>query len=112
MYIDNFDVQMAFVRSDEAGKFMSFVAKSGFNGAINGASEQTISLKEIADYISLMTGKTVMLSKDGEVAPYNSENEYSINIDRAKKLGFSFTPLKDWIYELIDSYINDISNLT
>lgn len=108
MFIDNFTVQMAFVRSDEAGKFMAFLAGSDFQGAINGANEKTISIKEIADYVALKTGKSAILSNDGDVAPYNGANEYSINIDRAKSLGFSFTPLNDWIYKLIDSYISSI----
>ena len=111
MFIDNYDAQMAFVRSDEAGKFMSFISESDFHGAINGASEQTISIKEISDYVTLRTGKTAILSNDGDVAPYNGEREYSINVDKATSLGFLFTPLKDWIYELIDSYINYINNL-
>lgn len=105
MFIDNFDVQMSFVRSDEAGKFLSFLANNDFEGAINGASEQTISIKDIADYIYLKTGKTPILLNNGDIAPYNGENEYSINIDKAKNLGFSFSPLNNWIYELIDVYI-------
>lgn len=107
MFIDDYESQMSFVRSDEAGKFLAFLAKSNFSGAINGASEQTISIKEIADYVNLKTGKTAVLSNEGSAAPYNGEKEYSINTDKAKSLGFSFTPLKNWIYDLIDDYIND-----
>ena len=29
----------------------------------------------------------------------------SINTDKAEALGFGFSDLKDWIYELIDYYI-------
>ncbi|MCK9618884.1 MAG: NAD-dependent epimerase/dehydratase family protein, partial [Lentimicrobiaceae bacterium] len=46
MFIDYYDNQMAFVRSDEAGKFLAVFAENNFCGAINGASEQTISLKD------------------------------------------------------------------
>ncbi|MCL2518025.1 MAG: reductase, partial [Oscillospiraceae bacterium] len=100
MFIDNYEAQMSFVRSDEAGQFLSFLAESNFTGAINGASEQTISIKEISEYLN----KPAILSNDGDKAPYNGEKEYSININRAKSLGFTFTPLKNWIYELIDYY--------
>ena len=41
----------------------------------------------------------------GDEAPYNGEPEYSINTDKAETLGFQFTNLKDWIYDLIDYYI-------
>ena len=78
MYIDNIDAQMGFVRSDEAGKF---------------------------DYVEKKTGCHALLADDGDNAPYNGENEYSINTDKAEALGFGFSDLKDWIYELIDYYI-------
>jgi nucleoside-diphosphate-sugar epimerase len=109
MNFDNLTVQMAFIRSDEAGKFLAFLADSDYTGVINGASEQTVSIQDVADYIALKTGKNPMYSPDGDVAPYNGENEYSINVDRAKSLGFSFTPLREWIFELVDYYIDKVS---
>jgi len=105
MFIDNYSNQMAFVRSDEAGKFLAFLAGTNYCGEINGASEQMVSVSEIAKYIKSKTGKISLLSDDGDQAPYNGESQYSINIDRAKRLGFSFTPLKEWIFELIDYYM-------
>jgi nucleoside-diphosphate-sugar epimerase len=105
--IDNYESQMAFVRSDEAGKFLSFLANTDFTGTINGASEQTISIKEVADYIKVKTGKSAVLSTIGEAAPYNDTKDYSINVDKAKSLGFSFSPLRDWIFDLIDEFIDE-----
>lgn len=105
MDIDNYNKQMAFVRSDEAGSFMAFLAENSFTGAINGSSPQTISIKEISEYVMQKTGKEIKFSSEGDNAPFNSENEYSINIDKATELGFVFTPLKKWIYKLLDYYI-------
>lgn len=102
MDIDNFECQMAFVRSDEAGKFLAFLADHPFCGAVNGASRGTISLKEIAAYIKGKTGQEPLLSREGERAPYNGERAYSINVDRAERLGFSFTHLNQWIFDLLD----------
>ncbi|MDR0946667.1 MAG: NAD-dependent epimerase/dehydratase family protein [Ruminococcus sp.] len=109
MNVDNLTAQMAFVRSDEAGKFLAYLADSDFIGVINGASEQTVSIQNVADYVTLKTGKNPIFSPDGDVAPYNGENEYSINVDRAKSLRFSFTTLHEWIYELVDYYIDKVS---
>lgn len=109
MYIDNYHEQMAFIRSDEAGGFLSFLAESNYSGAINGSSPQTISVKEIADYVKQKTGKAAILLPEGDEAPYNGEKEYSINIENAEKLGYSFTPLKEWIYELLDHYITEVT---
>lgn len=107
MYVDNYDKQLAFVRSDEAGKFLAYFAGNKYSGPINGASIGTISIKEISDYIEYKTGKKAILSPEGEIAPYNGHNEHSISTNKAKELGAQFSPLKTWIYDLIDSYITD-----
>ena len=112
MYIDNIDAQMGFIRSDEAGKFMSFLVAKDFTGAVNGSSHGTISMREVLDYVEKQTGRRALLSSDsddGDKAPYNGESEYSINTDKAEELGFGFTVLKDWIYELLDHYIEQVN---
>lgn len=105
MHIDNLDYQMGYIRSDEAGRFLAFLVDKDIKGAINGSSQGTISLKEIIDYVEKKTGKKAILDKAGDPAPYNGEPEYSINTEKAKALGFTFSVLHDWIYELLDYYI-------
>ena len=105
MYIDNLDAKMAFVRSDEAGKLIAFLAQSHFTGAINAASTQAVSMQEILAYIKQKTGKEAVLHPEGEPAPYNGVAEYSLDTGKAASLGFLFTPLKSWIYELVDFYL-------
>lgn len=115
MHIDNLNCQMGFIRSDEAGKFLAFLAdrendKDVDIRAINGCSAGTISLKEVLDYVEKRTGKKAVIDSTGEAAPYNGEVEYSINTGKAEKLGFQFSNLHDWIYELLDYYIDDVIN--
>ena len=105
MKVDNLDIQIGYIRSDEAGKFMAFLADKKVQGAINGSSKGTISLREIIDYVERKTGSKAVFLDTGDEAPYNGEPEYSINTDKAETLGFQFTNLKDWIYDLIDYYI-------
>lgn len=105
MKIDNMDCQLGFIRSDEAGKFMAFLVDKDVRGAINGCSEGTISIKEIIDYVERKTGTKAIVDESGEPAPYNGEPEYSINTEKAQALGFRFSSLQDWIYELLDYYI-------
>lgn len=115
MHIDNLNCQMSFIRSDEAGKFLAFLAdrandKDTDIRAVNGCSAGTISLKEVLDYVEKRTGKKAVIDSTGEAAPYNGEVEYSINTGKAEKLGFQFSNLHDWIYELLDYYIDDVIN--
>ena len=108
MWIDNENEQMGFIRSDEAGKFMAFLVDKNIRGAINGSAEGTISIKEIIEYVERKTGKKAIIDRSGEAAPYNEESEYSINTEKAKALGFKFSSLRDWIYELLDYYIQSV----
>ena len=105
MNIDNLDYQMGYIRSDEAGKFIAFLVDKDVNGALNGSSEGTISIKEIIHYVEKKTGTKAIIDKEGDEAPYNGEPEYSINTEKANALGFRFSRLNDWIYELLDYYI-------
>lgn len=109
MNINNLELQMGFIRSDEAGKFMAFIVEQNFSGAINGSSHGTISLKEIIQYVEEKTHSKAIITTGGDMAPYNSEPEYSINTKKAEKLGFSFSNLNDWIFDLLDYYINLVS---
>lgn len=105
MYIDNPDYQMGYIRSDEAGKFIAFLVDKDIKGAINGSSQGTVSIKEIIDYVEIKTGTKAILDIAGDPAPYNGEPEYSINTKKAEALGFTFSVLQEWIYELLDYYI-------
>lgn len=105
MNIDNTDVQMGYIRSDEAGKFLAFLAEKNAAGAINGSAYGTVSPREIISYVEKKTGTKAVLSPLGDAAPYNGEPTYSINTDKANGLGFCFSTLQDQIYELLDYYI-------
>lgn len=105
MNIDNLNCQMSFIRSDEAGRFLAFLADKDFSGAVNGSAHGTISLNEIIRYIENKTGAKAIITADGDAAPYNGEPEYSINTEKAEALGFKFSDLKDWIFDLLDHYI-------
>lgn len=108
MKIDNFDAQMGYIRSDEAGKFLALLADRNVTGVFNGSSEGTISLREIISYVEWKTGARAILSPSGDPAPYNGEPSYSINTNRAKELGFRFSELPEWIYRLLDNYIESV----
>ncbi len=109
MDIDNLNSQMGFIRSDEAGKFMAFLVEQDIRGAINGSSEGTISIREIIEYVEQKTGTKAVVDKTGAKAPYNGESEYSINTEKAGVLGFRFSVLQDWIYKLLDYYIQRVN---
>ena len=108
MYVDDVDAQMSLIRSDEAGKFLAYLADQELQGSVNACSAGTVSVREITDYIEKKTGKKALFTADGEEAPYNGTGTYSLNTEKAESTGFHFTELKDWIYHLIDFEIGKI----
>ncbi|MFT3952355.1 MAG: reductase [Oscillospiraceae bacterium] len=110
MHIDNADAPMSFIRSDEAGLFLAFLAEQDFTGAIHAASQGTVTIAEILAYVREKTSCAAILSPDGTPAPYNGEPAFSINTDRAAALGFRFSEVREWIFGLVDSYIAEVCN--
>ncbi|MGG7177376.1 NAD-dependent epimerase/dehydratase family protein [Clostridium paraputrificum] len=107
MYVDNLDNQIGFITSGDAGRFLSYLATNSIIGSINGCSIGTISLREIINYVEGKMGKRAIFHKDGEAGPYNGTKEYSINTGKAAEIGFRFTDLKEWIFDLLDYYIEE-----
>ena len=106
MFIDNIDAQMGLIGEEEGGKFLAYLAEQDVTGPINGCNGGTISMAEVIAYVEEKTGKKAVLADDGEPAPYNGMPDYAINTDKAAACGFAFSPLKDWIYDLVDFYID------
>lgn len=105
MTIDNRNAQISFIHEKEAGAFLAWLADKEYVGAINGNNLGTLSIQEVFDYIEEKTGLKAILTEDGYAGPYNGTQNFSLSTTRAETLGFTFTPLKSWIYELLDSYI-------
>jgi len=109
MNIDNLNEQISFMRSSEAGNFLSWVAEQKFVGPINANNTGTISLQEIIEYVERRTGKKAKLSADGVIGPYNGQKSFCLDNKRAKGLGHNFSELNAWIYEIIDTYIMEVN---
>ncbi len=108
MYVDNLNEQMGFIRSDEAGDFLAFLADQPFVGPINGSAHGTASVADILAYVEQKTGKQAILRADGDPAPYNGETAYSIDTTKAESLGYSFSNLPDWLPGLLDACIAEV----
>lgn len=107
MYIDNPDAEIGFVQSAEAGRFIAWLAGQALTGAVNGASPGCIAVGAILKYVERAAGKPAMLAPNSENAPYNQTPGYTINVEKARRHGFEFTPLAGWIYRLLDDLITE-----
>ena len=109
MHIDNLQEQLSFIAADDAGRFLTWVSLTEYCGIINGAGKGTISLEEILQYVERKTGIKAILTPEGEAAPYNGTPSFSLDTCRAESLGYSFQSTEDYIYDLLDYYIDTAS---
>lgn len=105
MSVDNLNERMAFVSSNEAGIFLAWLAEKDFNGCINAGSYGNISIAEIIKYVENKTSKKAVYSEDGDKAPYNGVPSFSLNLSKAATLGYKFSDLNTWIYNLLDKLL-------
>ena len=110
MNIVNLDCRFPVVSEEDAGAFMSFLCRQTKVGAINGCSHETISVREIIEYVENKTGKKALISNEGDNAPYNDTIEnYSLSTQKAEDLGFKFAKVNNFLYDILDYYINQLS---
>lgn len=109
MHVDNPEAETAFINSREAGEFLAWLTTKELTGPVNASSKGTATLQEIFDYIERRTGKKPILAKEAQAAPYNEGEAFSLNTGRAEESGYHFPELKDWLYQLLDKYIAEIS---
>lgn len=105
MKITGENYHFVFIQEDEAGELFRYLVDHPYEGALNGTSDGTISVAEIVDYVEKKSGKKAVISMDGEPAPFNITEDEAFCTDRAKAHGFRFMHLNDYIWDLLDYYI-------
>ncbi len=108
LQIDNRKEQLSFIDSDEAGRFLAWLACTEFTGVINASGRGTITPEEIIQYVEQKTGRKGILVPEGEPAPYNGAGSFSLDTELAEQAGFSFMKVEAFIYDLLDYYIQKV----
>jgi len=107
MHVDNLDSKIEFIMSKEAGKFLAWLADKSFCGSINAANIGSKSLSGIIKYVENKIGINANISEGGEVASLNGFPDYGLNLELAKKIGYTFPSLDTVLYDLLDKYIEE-----
>lgn len=108
MNIDDISRGFTFIRDIEVGRFLPWIAAQSFTGPINLASEGMVTIKMILDYIERKTNKKPLIDVvNGEESPFHvyHEKTFSMNMDKARKLGYKTSHINDWFWKLMDEYI-------
>lgn len=110
MNIDNLEAQMSFIWEEDAGYFLAHLCETDFEGPINGASNGTVSIRDVLDMTEELTGKKPILDMNGEAAPYNGTPANSVNTESAGKTGFEFSDIVPKVRELVRMYVEETEN--
>lgn len=106
----NFDVRFSFISSEEAADFLYKMGESNFTGAINPGSRGDISLMELIQQIERHVSKSAITTTQvtrENASPFGLEGSWSINTEKAEKLGFTFSELNESLKNIIQFYYAD-----
>ena len=104
MNINNERRGFTFIRSEEIGKFLCWIANQNYRGPINLASKGIVTIGMIIEYVENKTGKKAIYSKSGKIPPFR-EKTFNLRMDKAENLGYKPSDLDDWFWNLLDEYI-------
>ena len=110
MFIDNLESRFCVAEKNEVSDLLVNLAENTYHGPINGCSEGLLSVYGILTYVQEKTGRKAIIEIDGDIAPYNGTKDNSLSTEKAQKMGFSFKPVHDWIYQLLDYFIEEVKN--
>lgn len=109
MNITNSEYFCTFVRTGEEAEFLIYLAEHELTGIYNFSSKGSITVKEIIEYIEKKSGIKAIYSEEGDIHPFRAEHfgysGYSYDLSNAISSGYDISELSDWIYKLLDSYI-------
>ncbi len=107
MHIDNLKEQLSFISSEEAGAYVAWAGLQGITGTFNASGRGTISLEEVLRYVEEKTGRKAILQPEGEPGPYNGAPSFSLDTSRSEALGFSFKAIEEFLYTILDFYMEE-----
>ena len=108
MAIENVARGLSFVQDDEVGDFLPWIAAQNYNGPINLSSTGYITIDQILKYIESATGKKAIIDVEkGVKVPFSEfdEDTFSLDMSKAKMLGWKASDINEWFWKLLDEYI-------
>lgn len=111
IFVHNPEVNISFVFSKDAGKFLAFLADKKFTGAINACSDETIKWSKLISMIEAKVSKKVKLltgeipeGKEQCQSPFGFEKGLVLSNQKARHFGFTFSKLHQICQQLVDFY--------
>lgn len=106
MNVSNLDCRLGFAQAEEIGRFLAFLCEKEHAGPVNACAQGTVSLREMIEYAAERSGTVPVFDGEGSRAPFDSLKSFSLSVEKAQNLGFHFSDIHEWLYGLLDYYID------
>jgi len=98
----NVNARMGYISSYEAASFLEWCGRADITGPINAASEGVLTIKELMAKIDAAAGTHSTFADSGEPhSPLAPENDFYMDTSEAKRAGYRFMRVEDWLDRLI-----------
>lgn len=110
VYFDNLTAKISFINEKEAGKFLGHLSDTDWEGPINAASVNPVTINQLIKEIETVTGKKARNQRQEtpeQESPYGISETWTLNTNKANSLCFMFDKLEDYLPVLIQKlYLN------
>lgn len=108
MYIPDLNNKLDFITSDDAARFLFWLADNNLTGPINGSFENDILFKDLIGLIEKIVGKKAIITSNKEdnhkPSPYILSGDYSLDSSKATNEGFQFSSIEENLHSIINYY--------
>lgn len=105
--------EMSLISSDEAANFLAWLGTNEIVAPINACSNGVITPQDIVQYIECITGRSAVVEtcdKSIGFSVITHHDTWTINNGLAKRNGFQFSDLRDWLVPLIEVFKDSLNH--
>lgn len=109
LYFPNLAAKFSYLSSQDAANALMWLCENKKSGVYNFSSPDQWTLKELVEKIEQITGKKLIVAKEGNDqnhSPFGISEDYYMNVAKAEAEGFKVQSLDAWMPQLIQYLAN------
>jgi nucleoside-diphosphate-sugar epimerase len=110
IFVPSPKVRQSLVWSEDVGRFLKWLGSQSYTGPINAASSDPISVGDLLEIIAATLGSSVVYAEERtreNHSPFGLPEDFTINTQLAKTLGFEFVTVANWLPQLIGEQVTN-----
>jgi nucleoside-diphosphate-sugar epimerase len=108
LYFPNPDAHFSYLHAQDAARALSWLCTDKPQGVFNIGAPNAWTLRELMDCIEKTVGQKFTFGGENDTpSPFGVSDDYYMNVDKAKKMGFKVDVLEKWMPSLIEDLANE-----